>query len=155
MIAAVTLYAVIKFVHIFAAVIAVGFNASYGIWLARAARDPEHELHVLRGIKILDDRWANPAYGVLLVTGVINVFVGDLSFTTFWIATSLGLFLVLGVMGFFFYTPTLRRQIEVIQAEGPTSPTYKALSNRGRTQGIIMAVIVVVIIFLMVTKPTL
>ena len=155
MIADITLYAVIKFVHIFAAIIAVGFNASYGIWLARAAREPEHELHVLRGIKILDDRWANPAYGVLLVTGVINVFVGDWSFTTFWIATSLGLFVVLGAMGFFLYTPTLRRQIEVIQAEGPNSATYKALASRGRTQGIIMAVLVAVIIFLMVTKPTL
>jgi uncharacterized membrane protein len=155
MIAGVTLYAVIKFIHIFAAIVAVGFNASYGIWLARAAREPEHELHVLRGIKVLDDRWANPAYGVLLITGVINVFVGDWSFTTFWIATSLGLFLVLGAMGFFLYTPTLRRQIEVIQTEGPNSATYQALSSRGRTQGIIMAVLVTVIIFLMVTKPTL
>ncbi|HEX2090070.1 MAG TPA: DUF2269 family protein [Actinomycetota bacterium] len=155
MIADIGLYTVIKFIHIFAAIVAVGFNASYGIWLARAAREPQHELHVLRGIKILDDRWANPAYGVLLVTGVVNVFVGDWSFTTFWIATSLGLFLVLGAMGFFLYTPTLRRQIEVIQTEGPNSETYKALANRGRTQGIIMAVIVTVIIFLMVTKPTL
>ena len=152
---AITLYATIKFIHIFAAIIAVGFNASYGIWLARAAREPQHELHVLRGIKILDDRWANPAYGVLLVTGVINVFVGDWSFTTFWIAASIGLFVVLGALGALVYTPTLRRQIEVIQAEGRESPTYQALSNRGRNVGIVMAVIVAVIIFMMVTKPTL
>ncbi len=152
---AITLYETIKFIHVFAAIIAVGFNASYGIWLARAAREPQHELHVVRGIKVLDDRWANPAYVVLLITGVTNVFVGDWSFTTFWIATSLGLFVVLALIGLFLYTPTLRRQIEVLQAEGRDSPTYQSLSNRGRTLGIIMAVIVTVIVFLMVTKPTL
>jgi hypothetical protein len=52
------------------AIIAVGFNASYGTWLARAAREPEHQAHVLRGIKVLDDRFANPAYALLLVTGL-------------------------------------------------------------------------------------
>ena len=152
---AITLYSVIKFIHIFAAIIAVGFNASYGIWLARAGRESQHELHVLRGIKILDDRWANPAYGVLLVTGIINVFVGDWSFTTFWIGTSLILFIGIALIGLFLYSPTLRRQIEVIQSEGSQSAAYQALSNRGRTLGIIMAVMVVIIIFLMVTKPTL
>ena len=60
------LYPYIKLLHVLLAIVAVGFNASYGIWLARAAREPEHLGHVLRGIKILDDRFANPAYGLLL-----------------------------------------------------------------------------------------
>jgi hypothetical protein len=51
-------------------------NASYAIWLARAAREPQHLGHVLRGVKLLDDRFANPAYGLLLVTGLLNVVVG-------------------------------------------------------------------------------
>ncbi len=42
------------------AISAIGFNASYGIWLARAGREPEHLGHVLRGIKTLDDLFANP-----------------------------------------------------------------------------------------------
>jgi hypothetical protein len=54
-------YTILKWVHVLMAIIAVGFNASYGVWLARAARAPEHESHVLRGIKVLDDRFANPA----------------------------------------------------------------------------------------------
>jgi hypothetical protein len=29
---------------------------------------------VLRGIKVLDDRFANPAYGVLLLTGLTRWF---------------------------------------------------------------------------------
>ncbi len=48
----------------------VGFNASYGIWLARARDAPQAtQSHVLRTIKFLDDRIANPAYGLLLLTG--------------------------------------------------------------------------------------
>jgi hypothetical protein len=48
--------------HVFLAIVAVGFNISYSVWLAREARDPTEQcLYVLRGIKILDDRFANPA----------------------------------------------------------------------------------------------
>jgi hypothetical protein len=48
---ALTTYTFFKFLHVLMAIIAVGFNASYGIWLARAAREPEHQAHVPRGIK--------------------------------------------------------------------------------------------------------
>ena len=64
-----------KFVHVLLAIVAVGFNASYGIWLARVANAPQAtQSHVLRTIKFLDDRIANPAYGLLLVTGLFMVF---------------------------------------------------------------------------------
>jgi hypothetical protein len=35
---AIDAYEVLKFLHVLFAIVAVGFNASYGIWLARAAR---------------------------------------------------------------------------------------------------------------------
>lgn len=149
------LYLGLKFVHVLLAIIAVGFNASYGILLARAAREPEHELHVLRTVKVLDDRFANPAYALLLVTGVAMVLVGGLSFATLWIALALGLYGVLLVVGAAVYTPTLRRQIAVLERDGPGSPEYRRLASRGRIVGIVLAAVVVVIVFLMVTKPTL
>ena len=92
-------YDLIKFVHVVAAITAVGFNLSYGVWLATTARAPEHRLHVLRGIKFLDDRLANPAYVLLLVTGLAMVGVGSLSFTTTWIAAALVLYVALVVLG--------------------------------------------------------
>ena len=52
----------LKFIHVLLAIVAVGFNASYGIWLARSASAPQAtQSHVLRTIKFLDDRIANPA----------------------------------------------------------------------------------------------
>src|ERR671910_292616 len=96
---ALTTYTFFKFLHVLMAIVAVGFNATYGIWLARAAREPEHRGHVLRGIKVLDDRFANPAYALLLVTGLIMVFDADIPLTTFWIATALGLYVVAVILG--------------------------------------------------------
>lgn len=148
-------YTIVKFFHVLLAIIAVGFNASYGIWLARAAREPEHELHVLRGIKVLDDRFANPAYALLLVTGLLMIALGDLSVTTFWLAGGLVLYAIVVVVGIVVYSPALRRQIELLETGGPGTPDYAQTSARARNSGILLAVLVVSIVFLMVTKPTL
>jgi uncharacterized membrane protein len=147
------LYPYIKFVHVLLAIVAVGFNASYGVWLTRATREPAHLGHVLRGIKVLDDRFANPAYGLLLITGLANVFIAGIPLTTPWIAGALALWLVLIVVGAAVYSPTLRKQIAALETAGPDSAEYRTLAARGRTVGIALAVIVVVIVFLMVVKP--
>lgn len=149
-----TTYTTLKFVHVLLAIVAIGFNASYGIWLAAAARSPEHEGFVLRRIKVLDDRFANPAYALLLVTGLLMVWVGHWSLTTFWLAAGLVLYGVLLVLGLGVYTPTLRRQINELEEHGPASPEYRALARRGTLVGAGLGVVVVVIVFLMVAKPT-
>ena len=41
-------YDFIKFIHVLLAIVAIGFNATYGIWLSRAAKEPEHEAFTLR-----------------------------------------------------------------------------------------------------------
>lgn len=150
-----TLYEFLKFVHVLLAIVAVGFNASYGIWIARAAKEPEHELHVLRGIKFLDDRIANPAYGLLLVVGLALVVVGDWDITTFWILTSLILYVITTVVAMALYSPALRRQISLLEAGRGKSDEYAALSKKAGMLGGILALLVVSIVFLMVTKPTL
>lgn len=144
----------VKFIHVLLTIVAVGFNASYGIWLARAAKAPQAtQSHVLRTIKFLDDRFANPAYGLLLVTGVFMAFSAGIPFSRLWIALAIGLWLLLVFVGIGVYTPTLRDQIRVLESEGPGSEEYQRLAARGRTVGIVLGVIVVVIVFLMVTKP--
>jgi uncharacterized membrane protein len=150
----VSAYTILKFIHVLLAIIAVGFNASYAIWLRRAAKEPDHELHVLQGIKVLDDRFANPAYGLLLVTGLAMVAISGVRITDFWVAGALALYAITVAGGALVYTPTLRRQIEVLQSEGPRSEEYQRLARRGNALGVGLAVVVIGIVFLMVTKPT-
>jgi uncharacterized membrane protein len=106
-------------------------------------------------VKFLDDRIANPAYALLLVTGLSMVWVGDLDLAQFWLLTALALYVVAVGLGLFVYTPTLRAQISALDASGAGSPEFRALAKRGTTVGIVLAVDVIAIVFLMVTKPTL
>ena len=152
---ALTMYLFFKFLHVLLAIVAVGFNAAYGVLLARAAREPEHQGHVLRTVKTLDDRFANPAYALLLVTGLVMVWVGDVDLTQFWLSTAIGLYVLAVVLGIAVYSPTLRGQIRTLDTEGPNSAAFQTLSKRGTLLGIVLAVDVVIIVFLMVTKPAL
>jgi uncharacterized membrane protein len=149
------LYLLLKWLHVLAAIVAIGANVTYGIWIARASRNPDVLPFTLRGIKLIDDRVANPAYGALLITGLLMVFVLRFSLTTPWLLTALVLYVLVVLVGLLGYTPTLRQQIEVLDREGFSSPTYQALVRRGKMLGVILAVLTIVIVFLMVVKPSL
>lgn len=150
-----SLFVIVKFLHVVLAIVAVGFNATYGVWLARVAREPvPTQSFVLRGIKRLDDWFANPAYVLLAVTGVALVLIGQLDFKTFWIAGGLVLWAIAVVLGFFVYTPTLRGQIRALETSGPETDEYRSAAANARFIGILLAIIVLVIVFFMVTKPT-
>lgn len=148
-------YSIVKFIHVLLAIVALGANITYGVWLSRAGRDRTTLAFALRGIKILDDRFANPAYGLLLLTGLAMVYFGKLSLRTPWLLSGLILYVVIVLLGFRGYTPLLRQQIAALEAHGPDSPEFQALSARATRVGMILAVIVVVIVFLMVTQPAL
>ncbi|MBI2200391.1 MAG: hypothetical protein HYU43_00430, partial [Armatimonadetes bacterium] len=49
----------------------------------------------------------------------------------------------------------LRRQIAILERVGHQSSEYNRIAGRARTVGILLAALVVVIVFLMVTKPAL
>src|SRR5438445_10945257 len=93
------LYLVFKYIHVLAAVVAFGTNATYGVWMALGARQPDSLRAILTGVGFLDNRIANPAYGLLLITGLAMVYAGHLSVSTPWIATALGLYVVAMAIG--------------------------------------------------------
>ena len=148
-------YTLLKFLHVLAAVVAVGSNVTYGVWLARASREPAFLPFALRGVKFMDDRMANPAYGLLLVTGILMVLVGSIPLSTSWLIVALVLYVAAVLLGVLGYTPVLKRQIRLLDGEGAGSAAYKAAAKTGTTIGVILGIDVVVIVFLMVFKPTL
>lgn len=147
------LYPWLKVVHILLAIAAVGSNLTYGIWQARAGREPEHMGYALRGIKFLDDRVANPAYVGLLVVGVVLVFIGPYEFEAAWIVVSIVLYVLLAATGIGLFSPTLRAQIAAFEANGAGTPEFARLTARSRMLGVVMAVMVIAIIWLMAAKP--
>jgi uncharacterized membrane protein len=150
---ALTLYLGLKWVHVLLATVAVGFNASYGVWLFGARHRPDHLGYVLEGIKKLDDRFANPAYGLLLVTGIWMVIEGPWDFSYGWIRAALVLYALILVLGVGGYTPALKRQIATFHQHGLESPEYASADRRASVIAGVLALLVIAIVYVMVTKP--
>jgi len=147
-----TWYGLLKFVHVLLAITAVGSNITYAVWNIRGAREPQHLSFALRGIQFLDNRVANPSYGLLLLTGLTLVVVGNWGLRG-WIITALILFVVLIVVAVGFYSRVAKRQIEALETAGESSPVYQQLAGQARAYGIVSAVIGLAIVFMMVVKP--
>ena len=148
-------YLALKLIHIAAAITAVGSNITYGVWNVRAQSNPAQLGFALKGIKFIDDRIANPAYGVLVVTGLLLVFVNRWPVGSLWIVLALILFAALAVLAFRVYSPLLRNQIKLVDAGDTTSPEFERLSRRSAMVGPILGLLAVLILILMVFKPTL
>jgi uncharacterized membrane protein len=147
------MYEWLKLLHIVAAIVAVGTNLTYFFWLSRIRRDPAGTAPVASGIKALDARFANVAYVVLPLTGVLMVLDADIGFSTFWIATAIGLYVAMGVIAGVAFSPALRRQVALAEAGDAGSEAYAAAVQRTVTTGIVTMVPIAFILYLMVLKP--
>jgi uncharacterized membrane protein len=147
-------YLWLKLFHVAAAIVAVGTNVTYFVWLRRVKGDPGRNADILRGIKTTDTWLANPAYVVLLVTGILMVLDAGLGFTTFWILAALILFVAMGALAGILFSPALRRQTE-LAGTGGESDGYEAAARRTTVTGLVTMIPIAAILYLMVMKPTL
>ena len=143
-----------KLVHILAVITAVGANATYQFWYARAGRDKDRLVWVIENVRLLDRRIANPSYGIAFVAGAATVVTGGFSFESLWVAASIVIFIIVAIIGSVLYAPAIRRQQALAQVD-PTTPEYGAAARRSRMLGGIATGLVLVIVVLMVVKPTL
>ncbi|HEY7452676.1 MAG TPA: DUF2269 family protein [Candidatus Limnocylindria bacterium] len=143
---------ILLLIHVLAAIVAVGANLTYAIWFRAAGTDPDRVVFVIRTVRTIDNRIANPGYIVLLITGVLMVLGGAFSFTTGWILAAIGLYIATAVIGIALFGPAIRRQLAEAEKD-VTSEAYRAAASRSTTLGIVTTVLVLVIVVLMVTKP--
>ena len=143
---------ILLLIHVIAAIVAVGANLTYAIWFRAAGTDQDRLVFVIRTVRAIDSRVANPAYIVLVITGVLMVLSGAYSFTTGWILAAIGLYIATAVIGIAAFGPAIRRQL--VEAErGVDSDAYRAAASRSTAFGILTTVLVLLIVVLMVTKP--
>lgn len=142
----------LKLVHVASAIVAVGANVTYAIWMSRAHRDRDHLVFVIETIRFLDRRLAIPAYVAVLISGALMVARGAYSFTTGWIVAAIALYILTFVLGIVAFGPTVRRQLAEAKRD-PSSPAYGDLARRNNRLTLVTLVIVAAIVVLMVTKP--
>jgi uncharacterized membrane protein len=129
---------ILLLIHVLAAIVAVGANLTYAIWFRAAGTDQDRIVFVVRTVRMIDSRMANPAYIV--------------RFTTGWILAALVLYVATAVIGIAFFAPAIRRQLEEAERDVKSAP-YRAAAARSTVLGIVTTVLVLVIVVLMVTKP--
>ncbi len=146
--------------HILGAIVALGFSLSYGLWTARGSvAGPTERSFALRTISWVDRRFTTPAYVVQLITGLLLVSLIDWALLKeSWLAISLGIYAVVTVLAMTAFAPAHRRQSELAAriAAGETSvqTEYDTAASKAQTWGIVVTSLTVVVVVLMVTKPT-
>lgn len=163
MLFAISLYDISVFVHVTAVV--VGFGATFALALAfpvAVSLDPRHLPYVHRLSRAVNQRLATPALVVILLTGIYQTTDGDWGFDEPWISATFAIVIALGALTGAYFIPTDRR-LEAMAARelAESAPGRRAelsedYQRRARTEGMlggVAGVLIVVAIFLMVTKP--
>jgi predicted integral membrane protein DUF2269 len=145
-------FLLLKLIHVVAAITAIGANLTYGIWSSRAEREPAHLGFALHGIKFVDDRVANPAYGVLFLTGLLMA-IFYVGFLHLWVLLGIGGFVLIAGLAGALYTPALKRQIRLLDTDGPTGAAFKAAGARAAAVGVFLGVLLIAVVFVMVFQP--
>jgi uncharacterized membrane protein len=158
LLAAITAYSVSVFIHITAVVVGFGATFAEAIMFPVAQKlDPKHLPYVHRLQMAINQRLATPALVVVIVTGIYQVSDGGWGFGEFWISATFLIVIVIGGLLGAYFVPSDRRlgaQVEHDLAEtGAPSAGYLAAARKQGAVGAFTGLLLVLAIFLMVTKP--
>lgn len=159
---AVTGYEVSLFLHISAVVVGFGATFAESIAFPVAMRLDKRHLPYVHRLQLAINQWlTTPALVVVLATGFYQVSDADLHFGDFWLSGAFAIVIVLGGLIGAYFIPADRRLgamvAREIAAAGDGEIVLSDEYQRGaRTEGIVGAlagVLILVAIYLMVTKP--
>jgi len=159
---AISTYDLSIFVHVTAVVIGFGATFAESLTFPVAMRlNPRHLPYVHRLHLAINQRLATPALAVVLVTGIYQAADGPYSMSDAWISASFVIVIVLGALLGAYLVPADRRLGAMADAElaeaGPGQVTLSEEYRRGARNaaraGAAAGVLVIIAIFLMVTKP--
>jgi uncharacterized membrane protein len=153
-----SLYEISVFVHVSAVVVGFGATFAEALLFPVAMKAGVRHLPYVHQVQLaINQRLAGPALGLIILTGIYQTIDGDWGFGSFWISATIAIAIVLGGMIGAYFVPTDRRLTAQAQREidetGAVSDEYQ---RAARTEGIVGAVaglLVILAVFLMVTKP--
>jgi len=162
MLATVDAYNISLFLHISAVVIGFGATYAEAIMFPVALKvSNQHLPYVHRLGMAINQRLATPAMVVILITGIYQVAEDDgrnWEFGDAWVSATFLILIILGGLLGGYFVPTDRKLAEMAERDlasgsGEMSAEYQAGAKRIGALGALAGVLVLVAIFLMVTKP--
>jgi uncharacterized membrane protein len=162
---AVTSFEFSLFLHITAVMVGFGATFAESIMFPVAMKLSPRHLPYVHRLQLTINQWfATPALVVVLATGFYQVSEHNWDLGDFWISATLAIVLVIGGLLGAYFIPADRRLGPMVQREiddaGPGELTLSSLSpeyqRQGRMEGVvgtIVGVLLIVAVYLMVTKP--
>ena len=140
-----------KFAHVFIAIVALGTSAALSILLEFFGNHPAHGAYVLRIVRRLLYCVVIPGYVLMLATGMWMGHLASL-LDARWTEAAMNLW-GFGLLCFVGVAILLKRQIRLLETDGPASPLYKRVALLGRLLGGGAGLVIVSILYFMVFKP--
>jgi uncharacterized membrane protein len=163
---AVSSFDISLFLHFTAVMVGFGATFAEAIMFPVALKAGVRHLPYVHRLQLAINQWlASPALVVVLATGIYQVIDQDAyGFDQFWISATLTIVIVIGALLGGYFIPADRRLGPMVEREiaaagdreltiADLSPEYQ---RRGRMEGVvgtITGILLIVAVYLMVTKP--
>jgi predicted integral membrane protein DUF2269 len=154
------------FAHILGAIIAFGPTFSFPIIGRLGGMEPQHANFATRGSEMISKVQVTPFAILQGITGIGIVLTAKIDiFKTPWLLVAIALYLTALSYAIFVQSPTVKRVIEMTSGGPPPGPPpagapagpppeLLALVRKVQRGGMFLAGLIVVIVLLMVLKPT-
>lgn len=156
---------ILLFLHIFGAIVAFGPTYSFILLGPMVGREPQHANFAIRYQHLVSTRMIAPLAILQGITGLLIVWRTNIDIlATTWLLVAIVLYIAALVIAFTVLIPTASKLVEATSTPPPPPtpdaparsgppPHIAALVRRARMAGMTNAILIVVIVFLMVTKP--
>jgi len=161
--AEISFYNVVLFIHIAAVVLAFGVTFSFPIVVGFARQRYERHMGFYHRVQaLLGSRLIGPLGGLVLLAGLYLAIKGPYEFGDPWIGITLLLLIVILGVGGGYMGPREERLAEMSERDVAASPTegavrfgedYEHLFAQVRNVNLALNALILIAIFLMVTKP--
>ena len=154
---AVTFYDISVFVHVSAVVVGFGATFAEAVMFPVAMKTGKQHLPYVHRLQLaINLRLATPALVLIIITGIYQT-SDRWEFSDSWISATFLIALILGGMNGAYFIPSDRRLAPMAEREladtGDVSDEYQRQARRQGMIGALAGVLVLLAIFLMVTKP--
>jgi hypothetical protein len=153
----ITLYNLSVFVHVTAVVVGLGATFAESLLFPVAMRLGTRHLPYVHRVQLaINQRLASPALGIVLLTGIYQTIDGDWGFGSFWISATFAIVIAIGALNGAYFIPADRKLAAMAERElegGGLSDEYQSAARREGMMGALTGILVILAIFLMVTKP--
>jgi hypothetical protein len=147
------------FLHVLGAIIVFGPTFAFPLIAGQAQKSPQNSHFAAIVTDVIERRIIIPGAIVQGITGVLLIIAlgADVTSSSYrWLISAIVLYLIAIGFAILVQAPAVEKMVELTKTPpGPEGPSPELLANARKLQrgGMLLALLIVVIVFLMVVKP--